>query len=85
MDIERFEPYWRTTFLRSWVFILFVCLVIGVGLGFYGELNSLRLLGFPLGVMVIGQGVVVFLIGLFFWFIGTQDQVDDIYGANEDL
>ncbi|CAN0503378.1 unnamed protein product, partial [Scytosiphon promiscuus] len=47
--------------------------------------DRFQFLGFPVGVLLAGHFVVLLIIGLMFWFTGTQDHVDNNYGANEDL
>lgn len=85
MDIEHFWPYWKITKFRAFLLMIGTFLLFGVALGFHERLNDMRLLGFPLGVMMVGQVVVVLAIGLFFWYVGKQDQLDEDFGANEDL
>ena len=59
--------------------------MFALALGFCDLLNGFELFGFPLGVLVLGQGVVIVAIGLMFWFVANQNQVDEAHGATEDL
>lgn len=85
MDPERFIPYWRVTSRLTFVLVGFLFLLMSLGLGFSHIFDRFQFLGFPVGVLLSGHFVVVLIIGLMFWFTGTQDHVDNDYGANEDL
>lgn len=85
MDIERFRPYWLVTCTRAtFTFLVVVGLLVG-GLMFAGQLDHFEFLGFPLGVLLLGQGLVFLVIGVMFWFVHAQGQTDEQSGANEDL
>ncbi len=85
MDIERFRPYWAATYWRAAFLLLAVMLLLVGGLGFAGQFDHLEFLGFPLGLLLMGQGLVFVVTGLIFWFVHSQDGVDEYFGANEDL
>ena len=85
MDIDRFRPYWRETAVRAGFLMFFIALLFIGGLGFSNHLNHLSVLGFPFGVMLVGQILVFMAIGLMFWFVNGQKQSDDEHGASEDL
>lgn len=85
MDIDRFRPYWREASVRAWFVVFFICLLFLGGLSFSGYLNHLFVLGFPLGVMLVGPVLVCLAIALMFWFVHGQKQSDDLHGASEDL
>ncbi len=85
MDMERFKVYWRETcFIAGWVVFL-VFLVLGSGLAFSSWLDHLELFGFPLGVLMLGIVSVIIVIAVMFWFVGVQNHIDQIHGADEDL
>ena len=85
MDIERFRPYWAATYWRAAFMLLAVMMFLFFGLAFAALLDHFEFLGFPLGLLLMGQGLVFFIIGFGFWFVHSQDHVDDYFGANEDL
>ena len=85
MDIEQFAAYWRATrFIAGWVVFL-VFLVLGSGLAFSSWLDHLELFGFPLGVLMLGIVSVIVVIAIMFWFVGLQNRIDQVHGADEDL
>ena len=84
--IERKErkPYWRST---KWQLLasLLPLLVFVILVPLYADkLNGNRFLGFPLGYLLAGHGVV--LIGVFTvaTFVNRQDAIDHWHGANEE-
>lgn len=85
MDFERFQPFWSTT---KWLAAFLVCMWYFVALGaliFADLFNELVLFGFPVGLLVVGILVALIGVALIFWFVGSQDQIDQNFGANEDL
>ncbi len=85
MEFERFKLYWLATRRLAVVLIVFSLAVMSGSLFFSERLDAFHLLGFPVGVLVMGQGVVIFAIAVMFWFVGSQQSVDTAYGANEDI
>lgn len=85
MDIERFYPFWAVTFRRAVFTCLLVLVLFVAGLVFASQFDRLTFLGFPLGLLLLGQGLVFVVIGLGFWFVNDQDETDNHFGANEDL
>ena len=85
MENEQFWPYWALV-KRLALSVALICFAfMSCGLIFSQFLNELRLFGFPLGVLITGLFIVIFSIGLVFWFSGFQAQVDQHFGADEDL
>lgn len=85
MEFERFKVYWGATRRLALVLIAFSFAVMVGTLFFSARLDAFHLLGFPVGVLLMGQGVVVFAIAVMFWFVGSQQAVDTAHGANEDI
>lgn len=85
MEFERFKLYWVATRRLAVALIIFSFAVMAGSLFFSARLDAFHLLGFPVGVLVMGQGVVIFAIAVMFWFVGSQQTVDTSYGANEDI
>lgn len=85
MENEQFWPYWSAV-KRLALSVALICFAFLLcGLIFSQFLDELRLFGFPLGVLITGLFIVMFSIGLVFWFSGFQNQVDQHFGADEDL
>ncbi len=85
MDIDRFHFYWKETQWFAVILIFVVFTGFFIGLVFSNWLNHIRLFGFPLGLLLLGQALIVFIIGLMFWFVGRQSRLDEMHGADEDL
>jgi putative solute:sodium symporter small subunit len=85
--IERKErkPYWRHTkwqMLASLVPFMMVMILFPI----YGQqLNSNRIFGFPLGLFLVGHGLILVAIVTIASFVNRQDAVDRWHGANEDI
>lgn len=77
--------YWLITLsiLSAVAVLAFVCAII-VPL-FAPDLNQDSLLGFPLGFYFAAQGMVLLLIIVVNWAGGRQAEVDQKFGAIEDL
>lgn len=81
---EKAKAYWdRTsglmwTMLAIWFFFSFVVHL------FAPQLNSIRIIGFPLGFYMAAQGsLIVFVVSLF-WFASRQNAIDEEFGVAED-
>ncbi len=85
MDFERFQPYWRRTKWLAMLLLSFWGIAAMVALCFGYVLDEFRFFGFPIGLLVVGPGIGVLGVALMFWFVGAQDEVDQYFGANEDL
>lgn len=85
MDIERFEAYWAETSFIAGCVLFLTFLVLGGALAFSGWLDHLELFGFPLGVLMLGIVSVIVVIAIMFWFVGLQNRIDQVHGADEDL
>ena len=85
MDIERFEAYWTETRFIAGSALILIFLVLGSGLAFSSWLDHLELFGFPLGVLMLGIVCVFVVVAIMFWFVGVQNSIDQVHGADEDL
>jgi len=85
MDSDRFYFYWKEARRFAVIFIFVVFAGFIIGLGFSNWLNHIRLFGFPLGLLLLGQALIVFIVGLMFWFVERQSRLDEMHGADEDL
>ncbi len=84
MDKGNVEAHWADTqrltyiMLGLWLFFSFVVHM------FWGALNSVVILGFPLGFYMAAQGSLIAFVVMLFWFAGAQDKVDRKYGFAEE-
>jgi putative solute:sodium symporter small subunit len=82
MDGDR---YWKRTsglmwtMFALWVFFSFIVHV------FVNQLNSITILGFPLGFYMAAQGSITIFVIMLFLFAKRQDAIDREEGVAEDL
>ena len=78
------EIYWQKTsnlmkvMMALWVFFGFIVHMFVV------PLNSIKILGFPLGFYMAAQGSLIAFVVMLFWFGKAQDQIDRDEGVAED-
>lgn len=76
--------YWDKTrnlmfiVLGLWVLFSFVIHL------FVGQLNSIVILGFPLGFYMAAQGSLIAFVIMLFWFARKQNQIDEAHNVAED-
>ena len=76
--------YWGKTrnlmlvVLGLWVVFSFVVHM------FVGQLNSIVILGFPLGFYMAAQGSLIAFVLMLFWFARQQNSIDEEHGVAED-
>lgn len=51
---------------------------------FVVQLNSIVILGFPLGFYMAAQGSLIAFVVMLFWFAGRQNKIDEEHGVAED-
>lgn len=64
--------------LGLWVFFSFIIHF------FVDALNSIVILGFPLGFYMAAQGSLIAFVAMLFWFARRQDAIDRECGVAED-
>ncbi len=76
--------YWNRT--RSLMFVMLALwfLFDYVVHMFVGSLNSITILGFPLGYYMAAQGSLIAFVVMLFWFAGKQNAIDEEHGVAED-
>jgi putative solute:sodium symporter small subunit len=84
VDAETGKRYWRKTsslmwlVLGMWFFSSFLIHLIAP------TLNSITIIGFPVGFYMAAQGsLIIFVVGLF-WFGKRQNEIDEEFGVQED-
>lgn len=81
---EKAQAYWsRTsglmwTMLGIWFFFSFVVHF------FAPQLNSIHIIGFPLGFYMAAQGSLIAFVVSLFWFASKQNAIDEEFGVAED-
>jgi putative solute:sodium symporter small subunit len=76
--------YWNATkrlmfiMLALWFFFGFVIHM------FVSSLNSITILGFPLGFYMAAQGSLIAFVVMLFWFARRQNEIDEEHGVAED-
>lgn len=51
---------------------------------FVVPMNTVVILGFPLGYYMAAQGSLIVFVVLIFWFSSKQNQIDEEFGVAED-
>jgi putative solute:sodium symporter small subunit len=64
--------------LAIWAFFSFIIHM------FVTSLNSITILGFPLGFYMAAQGSLIIFVAQLFWFAKAQDNIDREHGVAED-
>jgi putative solute:sodium symporter small subunit len=81
---EKVDAHWGETvnlmriIMVLWVFFSFVVHMFAV------QLNSVVILGFPLGFYMAAQGSLIAFVVLCFWNAHAQNKIDEKYGVAED-
>ena len=76
--------YWVKTRNLMYV-VLGLWFVFGFVVHFFVEpLNSIVILGFPLGFYMAGQGSLIAFVVMLFWFAARQNRIDEEHGVAED-
>lgn len=78
------DRYWARTSALMWIMLvlwIFFSFVIHM---FVTPLNSIRILGFPLGFYMAAQGSLIAFVVMLFVFAWRQDQIDREEGVAED-
>jgi putative solute:sodium symporter small subunit len=78
------EAYWRRTSSLMWT-MLAIWAVAGFGVHlFANSLNTITVLGFPLGFYMAAQGSLIIFVVSLFWFASRQNAIDEEFGVEED-
>jgi len=84
MSVQDRTAFWEKTrnlmfvVLGLWVFFSFIVHIFVV------PLNSIVILGFPLGFYMAAQGSLIAFVIMLFWFARKQNQIDEAHGVAED-
>ncbi len=84
IDPETGRAYWRKTSSLMWT-VLALWFFAGFGVHFFAPaINSIHVLGFPLGFWFAAQGSLVIFVVALFWFARRQNEIDEEFGVQED-
>lgn len=84
MDMQQRQAYWRRN-LRLMAILLTVWALVSYGAGilFVEQLNSLSIVGIPLGFWFAQQGSIITFVLLIFIYVKRMDRLDAEYGITE--
>ncbi|MBL8835274.1 MAG: DUF4212 domain-containing protein [Alphaproteobacteria bacterium] len=78
------DEYWKRTSSLMWT-ILVLWLIFSFVIHFFViQLNSIRILGFPLGFYMAAQGSLIVFVILCFWNATAQDKIDNEFGVSDE-
>jgi putative solute:sodium symporter small subunit len=81
---DKAKAYWSRTSGLMWT-MLAIWFFFGFVIHFFApQLNSIRIIGFPLGFYMAAQGSLVAFVISLFWFASRQNQIDEECGVAED-
>lgn len=81
---EKAQAHWAKTRSLMWV-TLAIWAFFGFIIHFFvTPLNSIVILGFPLGFYMAAQGSLIVFVVLIFWFANRQNSIDEEFGVAED-
>ena len=77
------QEYWRRN-LRVTAILLFIWFVVTfVASWFARELNSIVILGFPLGFYMGAQGALIIYVAIIWYYARYMNNLDKEYGVHE--
>jgi putative solute:sodium symporter small subunit len=78
------EAYWKRTSSLMWTMLAIWAFASFVVHLFAPTLNSIRILGFPLGFYMAAQGSLIIFVVQLFWFARAQNRIDEEFGVAEE-
>ena len=84
LDQATLQKHWAKTSRLMWtIFVLWLIFGFGVHL-FAVQLNTIKILGFPLGFYMAAQGSLIAFVVLCAWNAIAQNKIDEEFGVHED-
>jgi len=81
---EKAKAYWSRTSGLMWT-MLAIWFLAGFGVHLFApQLNSIRIIGFPLGFYMAAQGSLIIFVVSLFWFARKQNEIDEEFGVAEE-
>ncbi len=81
---ETVEAHWNETLSLMKIIMLLWVVFSFVVHAFAIQLNSVVILGFPLGFYMAAQGSLIAFVVICFWNAKAQNKIDEKYGVAED-
>jgi putative solute:sodium symporter small subunit len=84
LDAAQMQRYWNKTSRLMWtIFALWIFFSFVIHL-FAVQLNSITIIGFPLGFYMAAQGSLIAFVALCAWNAVAQNKIDEEFGVQED-
>jgi putative solute:sodium symporter small subunit len=84
VDRATAQAHWKKTSSLMWV-VLAVWFFFSFVIHFIApSINSIHVLGFPLGFYFAAQGSLIAFVVALFWFGKRQNEIDNEFGVQED-
>ncbi|MGK7868945.1 DUF4212 domain-containing protein [Falsiroseomonas sp. E2-1-a20] len=84
MDKATGDAYWRRTSGLMWT-MMAIWAIAGFGVHLFAtSLNTIVILGFPLGFYMAAQGSLIIFVVSLFWFASRQNAIDEEFGVEEE-
>lgn len=81
---EKMDLYWAKTSRLMWIIMILWTFFSFVVHMFATQLNSITILGFPLGFYMAAQGSLIAFVVLCFWNAFAQNKIDEEFDVAED-
>jgi len=81
---EKMDLYWAKTSRLMWIIMILWIFFSFVVHAFATQLNSITILGFPLGFYMAAQGSLIAFVVLCFWNAFAQNKIDEEFDVAED-
>jgi putative solute:sodium symporter small subunit len=84
LDADTMQRYWSKTSRLMWIIFalwLFFSFIVHL---FAVQLNTIKILGFPLGFYMAAQGSLIAFVWLCTWNAVAQNRIDEEFGVQED-
>jgi putative solute:sodium symporter small subunit len=78
------DAYWQKTSRLMWIIMAWWVFFSFLVPAFAVQLNSISILGFPLGFYMAAQGSLISYVVLCFWNASAQNKIDHEFGVAED-
>ena len=78
------DAYWQKTSRLMWIIMAWWVFFSFLVPAFAVQLNSISILGFPLGFYMAAQGSLIVFVVMLFVFAWQQDRIDRQHGVAED-
>lgn len=78
------ERHWSRTSALMWIMMILWAFFSFFIHMFVDQLNTIKILGFPLGFYMAAQGSLIAFVVMLFVFAKQQDKIDREYGYAED-